>query len=93
MAKPKTKDKRCTTLQNLSKCRQKYNIILKSMVLTGALLLMLLETAHLQKDKHYQDYNHKYRNLQEIGPPLKIRDKLYDPARGLGLYVVFDLTE
>jgi len=93
VAKPKTKDKRCTTLQNLSKCRHKYNLILKSILLSGLLLLVLLEVAHLQKtDHHLQDLHQKYRHLQEIGPPLRIRDKIYDPAKGIGMYMIFDLT-
>ena len=57
----KTKDKRCATMQKLSKCRFKYNIVLKTMMMSGALLLLLLEIAHQVKSGHYENYNAKYR--------------------------------
>lgn len=44
---PKAADKRCSTLQNLSKFKNKYNIGLKLMVYSGLVMIMLLEIGHL----------------------------------------------
>jgi hypothetical protein len=58
-------------------------------------MLILLELAH--RELHTVDYHRQYnslkRHLKEIGPPLKIRDKAYDPSIGLALNIVFDFEE